>query len=167
MNTYQNQSKMNKVPSSPPTNYLLIFSLLCAVALFLAVTYISLTTLGLKQLERTLPIDNNIAKITYDENKYKNNSGLDSFKRTGNFNVNNNNHDIPLVELAEERIQSSLPTIPFHNLNCPHGELLTFWQHETNEDKAYKTPYENTESSIKYVTFEPGNNNVFSFNFQI
>lgn len=43
----------------------------------------------------------------------------------------------------------------FHSLTCPHGELLQFWKPTTEEDWAYRTPYEE-KGRTKYVTFEPG-----------
>jgi hypothetical protein len=46
--------------------------------------------------------------------------------------------------------------IPFHNLDCPNGDLLTFWKRTTAADKEYVTPYAKSGPALKYVTFEPG-----------
>ena len=46
--------------------------------------------------------------------------------------------------------------LPVHHLDCPHGELLTFWQRTTAADSQYVTPYANSGPAVKYVTFEPG-----------
>lgn len=45
---------------------------------------------------------------------------------------------------------------PVHVLDCPHGELLTFWRPPTIADLEYETPYKKYGPAEKYVTFEPG-----------
>lgn len=47
-------------------------------------------------------------------------------------------------------------TIPYHELSCPHGELLTFWQRTTAADQQYESPFLHSGPPVKYVTFEPG-----------
>ena len=47
-------------------------------------------------------------------------------------------------------------TMPFHQLDCPHGDLMTFWKHTTDADRDYVTPFSKAGSEVKYVTFEPG-----------
>jgi hypothetical protein len=48
------------------------------------------------------------------------------------------------------------PTLPFHQLKCPDGDLLTFWKQTTEADRKYVSPYANHGPKVKYVTFEPG-----------
>jgi hypothetical protein len=46
--------------------------------------------------------------------------------------------------------------MPFHHLDCPNGDLMTFWKRTTAADKEYVTPFANSGPAVKYVTFEPG-----------
>ncbi len=49
------------------------------------------------------------------------------------------------------------PHHPYHVLQCPHDDLVTFWEEPTKEDIAYRSPYlEANHNEEKYVTFEPG-----------
>lgn len=44
----------------------------------------------------------------------------------------------------------------FHELQCPHKELVTFWKRASKSDLDYITPYsEGPNAPPKYVTFEP------------
>lgn len=47
-------------------------------------------------------------------------------------------------------------TMPYHQLSCPHGDLLTFWQRTTEADRHYVSPFLHHGPEVKYVTFEPG-----------
>lgn len=44
----------------------------------------------------------------------------------------------------------------YHELHCPHGDLLTFWRRETEADLQFVSPFLHTGPQDKYVTFEPG-----------
>ena len=46
--------------------------------------------------------------------------------------------------------------LPYHQLSCPHGDLLTFWKRCKLEDMEHVSPFEAAGPPNKYVTFEPG-----------
>ena len=66
------------------------------------------------------------------------------------------NLSIPSVVDEPHAVATAGTTMPYHHLDCPHGELLTFWQRTTEADQKYESPYLHTGPAVKYVTFEPG-----------
>ena len=44
---------------------------------------------------------------------------------------------------------------PLCHLECPHGDLLTFWRKPSPADERYVSPYNAVGPPVKYVTFEP------------
>ena len=58
------------------------------------------------------------------------------------------------------------PIALYHDMDCPHGELLQFWKPATLRDMRYKTPYA-VEGMDKYVTFEPGRQSSSSFSITL
>ena len=46
--------------------------------------------------------------------------------------------------------------LPYHELSCPNGDLLTFWKRCTLQDMEHVSPFETVGPANKYVTFEPG-----------
>ena len=62
----------------------------------------------------------------------------------------------PKEEIAHP-VATAGTTKPFHHLDCPNGDLMTFWQRTTDADAKYVSPYLHHGPAVKYVTFEPGN----------
>lgn len=68
-------------------------------------------------------------------------------------------HPVAIPHLPElpQAVHTASTTMPFHQLDCPHGDLMTFWKHTTDADRDYVTPFAKAGPEVKYVTFEPGN----------
>eukprot|EP01032_Pedospumella_encystans_P026070 gene26070-29448_t len=164
-------SSSKKKGSSSATHdiCLILLTILFVISVFFFIAILSHSALGSEDAGNRVPVVNNVAKWT----KAIIDAGAEDLKKLEDL-VGRSPREVhtylptlepthtPIVLKVKQPkaeidhpVATASTTKPFHHLDCPNGDLMTFWQRTTDADAKYVSPFLHHGPPVKYVTFEP------------